>query len=382
MLSRLPVHAKPAEYSAQAEAVLAGVLAHDSEMMALISSSHPHFFTENIPWLAKDNPPPLACDLAAAQLGVARWYCFRTWQDLLNWADEASNADSPIGRFEAAVEAVIDGDATTLRDLLTAHPELVHARSSRVEPHDPPVHACTLLHYLGANGFEGYRQRTPPNAVEIMQMLLEAGAEPDALANLYGGECTTLSMLISSSHPAEAGLQLPLVEVLLDYGASPDGTGTGNWISPVMTALVFGFREAAEAVIRRGAKVDTVAIAAGTGRVAEMAKMLPHSTAEDRHRALALASQLGQLTTARLLLEAGEDPNRHNPAGTHAHTTPLHQAALSGNVEMARLLVEFGARRDIEDTTYKSTALGWANYFGKTEVADYLRSLDKLPPHA
>ncbi len=85
-------------------------------------------------------------------------------------------------------------------------------------------------------------------------MLLDAGAEPDALAYLYSGECTTLSMLISSAHPAEAGLQIPLVELLLDYGASPDGAGTGNWVSPVMTALAYGYIDAAEALVRRGAK--------------------------------------------------------------------------------------------------------------------------------
>lgn len=218
--------------------------------MALISSSHPHFFSDEIPGLAKDAPLPFACDLAGAQLAIARWYCFQTWQNLLEWAAAASDPTSLVALFETAAEAVIDGDADGLRQLLHSKPALVHGRSIRVEPHDPPVHACTLLHYLGANGFEGYRQRTPQNAVGIMKMLLDAGAEPDALAYLYGGECTTLSMLISSAHPAEAGLQIPLVELLLDYGASPDGAGTGNWVSPVMTALgwanYFGKTEVAD----------------------------------------------------------------------------------------------------------------------------------------
>ena len=31
----------------------------------------------------------------------------------------------------------------------------------------PPVHRATLLHYVGANGVEAYRQKTPPNATEI-----------------------------------------------------------------------------------------------------------------------------------------------------------------------------------------------------------------------
>ena len=53
--------------------------------------------------------------------------------------------------------------------------------------------------------------------------------------------------------------------------------------------------------------------------------MLPSASADDRHRALALASQLGHAGVVGVLLDAGEDPNRYNPPGTHAHSPPLHQ---------------------------------------------------------
>ena len=46
---------------------------------------------------------------------------------------------------------------------------------------------ATLLHYVAANGVEGYRQLTPPNAVAIADALLDAGADVDALADMYGG---------------------------------------------------------------------------------------------------------------------------------------------------------------------------------------------------
>lgn len=91
-----------------------------------------------------------------------------------------------------------------------------------------------------------------------------------------------------------------------------------------------------------------------------------------RHRALALAAQLGRVEAARLLLDAGEDPNRYNPDGTHSHSTPLHQAALAGHEAMVRLLVERGARLDIKDGIYEATPLGWARYAGKREIAEYL----------
>ena len=50
---------------------------------------------------------------------------------------------------------------------------------------------------------------------EAARLLLEAGADPNALAEMYDAECTTLSMLVSSSHPAEAGVQGALAELLL-----------------------------------------------------------------------------------------------------------------------------------------------------------------------
>ena len=82
--------------------------------------------------------------------------------------------------FESAVEAVIAGDLATLESLLKNHPELVRARSLR-------EHRATLLHYVAANGVEDYRQKSPKNAVAVAQMLLRAGAEADALADMYGG---------------------------------------------------------------------------------------------------------------------------------------------------------------------------------------------------
>ena len=90
---------------------------------------------------------------------------------------------------------------------------------------DPPRHRATLLHYVAANGVEGYRQRTPANAVDVARVLLDAGAAPDSLAQLYGGDCTTMTLLVSSSHPARAGVQVALVDVLVDYGASVEPIG-------------------------------------------------------------------------------------------------------------------------------------------------------------
>src|SRR5579871_3219110 len=114
--------------------------------------------------------------------------------------------------FEAAVQAVIGGDLAKLESLLKGDAELVRARSSS-------KHHATLLHYIAANGVEGELQKSPKNAVDVAEMLLRAGAEVDALADMYDGQYPALSMLVSSTPPAEAGVQIPLAETLLNHGA-------------------------------------------------------------------------------------------------------------------------------------------------------------------
>lgn len=279
--------------------------------------------------------------------------------------------------FERAVEAAVDGDAATLAALLKEHPDLVRARSTRVTNGDPPVHGATLLHYLAANGVEDERQRSPKNAVEIARMLLDAGADPNALSSAYGSRCTTMAMLVSSTPPAKAGVQVPVLNVLIDYGADVAPRGEGDWTSPLLTALVFGFKEAARVLVERGAPVDTLAAAAGLGRLDEVEKRLPEASADDRHRALALAAQLGHPEIVALLIEAGEDPSRFNPRGTHAHSTPLHQAVCAGHLDVVKVLIEKGARIDNEDKIHRGTPLGWAKHCNQPEIAEYLHNLGR-----
>jgi len=68
------------------------------------------------------------------------------------------------------VKAIVTGDVQALRRELAADPALVHARSAS-------AHHATLLHYVAANGIEPELQRQVPNADEIANVLLAAGAK-------------------------------------------------------------------------------------------------------------------------------------------------------------------------------------------------------------
>jgi ankyrin repeat protein len=256
--------------------------------------------------------------LADAQFLIARAHSFENWRDFSEQVERLSAQGGDGDPFESAADAVVTGDLPTLESLLRRKPDLVRARSAR-------RHRAMLLHYVAANGVEDFRQQTPPNAVAIASALLEAGSEVDALANTYGGGTaqTTLNLLVSSAHPAEAGLQPALVDALVDFDAAIDGLeGDG---SPLMTALAFGHLDAAEALVRRGASIDNVLAAAALGRrdlvgelLAEGGRVSPSLVGLDWlglssdprphvDRAVVWACAFGRTEVVELLLEHGAD---------------------------------------------------------------------------
>jgi hypothetical protein len=238
-LKPVPYRSPLPAYAQQAESLLAGHRAADSAAIDLFHRKHPRFLDEKIKWRPKFIPDSeirdAALSLDDARLAIARYYDFLDWSSLAAYVEAVAQAGR-VCEFESAVEAVVNGGLAALEDALRRDPALVCIRSSRVCCFDPPVHRATLLHYVAANGVERYRQKTPPKAVEIARTLLQTGAEPDALADMYGVACTTMSMLVSSDHPAEAGLQVPLVELLLDFGAAIEGPSTRKWGGPLFIA--------------------------------------------------------------------------------------------------------------------------------------------------
>lgn len=59
--------------------------------------------------------------------------------------------------------------------------------------------------------------------------------------------------------------------------------------------------------------------------------------------------------------------------------TPLHLAAGAGELGAVRLLVEHGADPDATDPEFEATPLRWAEFLGRTEVAEWLRPRTATP---
>jgi hypothetical protein len=293
------------------------------------------------------------CRLTDAQSIVARSHGFRSWSIFTKHLEGLKRKSSDVFRFEAAADAVVNGDLKTLKRLLKQEPKLVHARSTR-------EHKATLLHYTSANGVEGYRQKTPPNIVEITKALLEAGAEVDAEADVYGGGATTLGLAATSVHPFRAGVQNPLMQILLDHGAEIDHkTSAGKRQNTVRDCLANGRREAAMYLAERGGRLNLEG-AAGIGRLDIVRK---YFTEDGRRRSKTTKKQVlfafltacswGSDDVVEFLLDKGVDLAAHGGDGQ----TGLHCAAICGQLATIKLLLTFKPPLEVVNA-YGGTVLG------------------------
>lgn len=289
---------------------------------------------------AKDLAKSTGTKLADAQFTLAREHGFDSWPKFAKHIEALARKSSPVSQFELAAETIITGDASALTHLLREHPKLIRARSTR-------VHRATLLHYVAANGFEDYRQKTPANALEIAKILLDAGAEVDALSDSYGGQDTTLVLVATSIHPKRAGVQIALLQLLLDHGAAPDG---------VNPCLRNGRAEAAEFLAQRGAPLDLEG-AAGLGRLDLVQKLLSETKPEQLNAGLWWASEYGRNNVVDFLLDNGADLR----AGENIGLPALHWAIVGGQLDTVKLLLKRGASLEAKNV-YGGTALGQARW--------------------
>jgi ankyrin repeat protein len=328
-------------------------------------------FTEYLHWKKSDQG---SATLADAQFVLARAHGFENWATFVTHVETVNNASTEMSAFERAADAVVSGNIDALRVLLRDHPALVTERSTR-------SHAATLLHYVAANGVEDFRQKSPGNAVDVAYLLLDAGAAVDAIADTYGKDTyqTTMNLLVSSVHPAKARVQVPLVEALLSRGASVNGLADDS--SPLITALAFGYPDAAEALVEHGARIIQVATAAALGRLDIVQSLvidrdtlapntpmnlvwirLPQEARVHIEFAAVWAAMYDRRDVVTWLLDRGVSAR----AMDNSQMSLLHWAAARGNLHLVDRLVAAGA--PLEDrNTWGGTVLDSTVYFARND---------------
>ena len=325
---------------------------------------------EAFAWRKLCTPPRRTdtCTLADAQFVIARVHGFQSWPQFATHISALTRTTSPVSQFESAADAIISGDVAMLRRLLRASPALIRARS-------PRDHQATLLQYVAANGVEGFRQKTPKNIVDVAKLLLDAGADVDA-ANWPDGSAgpgTPLGEVATSVHPARAGVQIPLMQTLLDYGANINGL-PGGW-NPLLAALHNGRREAAEFLAARGARLDLEG-AAGVGLLDVVQTFfdedgtLRNATNAKMEAGFGWACEYGRNAVVEFLLDRGVDLR----AGEKTDQTGLHWAVIGGALETVNLLLKRGAPLEAKNV-YGGTVLGQATWC----VINGDRSVDYVP---
>ena len=288
-----------------------------------------------------------------------------------------------IPTFDIAVQYIINGDKEQLANMLKEHPTLINERS-------PEAHNATLLHYVAANGVEDELQKSPPNAAEIASVLLKAGANVNALANCYGGgpAQTTLSLLVSSYHPFNAGVQVPVARALIDAGAKINGIS--NEGGPIATAIAFGYTEVALELAGLGAQIYCIQVAAALG-VQKMVEqffdsdgtlvrdagvndsgIIPSTTDSQQalDSAVLYACLHQQHAIADFLLSKGATLNAKGSEGF----TALHSAAVKGDIETLKFLLSRNAPTEVTNN-YGGTPLDTLCWFAnnvKSAAVDYV----------
>ncbi|HJR72521.1 MAG TPA: ankyrin repeat domain-containing protein [Luteimonas sp.] len=272
--------------------------------------------------------------------------------------------------FREAVAAIDAGDADALSRSLAARPELAGARldapgawlrdqvGDALEGYFPRPY---LLWFVAGNPVRN--ERLPGNIAALASSIAEAAPRSDE-ADLQLQLDYALGLTVTGRVARESGVQIGLIDALVDAGAQP-GDGIG--------ALGAANLEAAAHLLERGGEL-TLAGALCLGRSEDVETLSRTATAEDRQIALVAAAINGNAAALARLIVLGVDTDAYSIV-IHPHATALHQAVAAGSLESVRTLVEAGAKLDIRDKIYRSTPLEWAEYGEHHEIARYLRSL-------
>jgi ankyrin repeat protein len=250
------------------------------------------------------------------------------------------------------------GDVEAIRKLLDEHPELVNCQPWMPKwPHsavEAAAHLCVWHR---------------PKMIEIVRLLLSRGATADLPT------------------VARAGL-LDEVKRRLDGDPSlvdrPDSQGR---TAIYRAACKYGALHESAAVIQhlivRGATVDVFSASAllMIDRLKDLLRAdSSQAKARDPEGLTALhwvtrtdANDRRQVEAAKLLLDAGADPNAE--ASTQSGMRPLHCAAeWASSIELAGLLIDRGANIDAASSQSPWTPLDYAMDRNREAMRDYLRS--------
>jgi len=251
--------------------------------------------------------------------------------------------------------AVMDGDYLEVRELVSSGSDPNHRNA---EGHTMLMLASGLGHGM------------------IVKQLLDAGADVLACEPVMGA---------TALHKAAQSGRADVISRLLDHGAFIDQQSPVLGNTPLIDAVIYKNEHAVCLLLARGARTFIrnhwkqtaleLAKADGSG---PLAGLIEARDAEDAKLVLSLklvaAVKANERDDIERLIAAGVDLNERTPnvGSLDDNYTPLAIAVRDGRSELARLLLEAGADPNQPIGLMRGTSIHEASYFGHRDVLDVL----------
>lgn len=161
-----------------------------------------------------------------------------------------------------------------------------------------------------------------------------------------------------------------MVGLLLALGANPFATD-GSGFPPAAYAMGVDADRQLHDLLRRAGYLDLfTALAVDDFLVAtQILRHEPESISRDG--ILHLMAKRGHVVAVKWLIANGADANALWPHWD-ADVTALHLAVLGNHPDTVRALLNVGANPGIKDSKHDSDAIGWAQFFGRRDLAAML----------
>jgi ankyrin repeat protein len=318
------------------------------------------------------------------------------------------------------LDRVGSGDVAAVAAALDAHPEWLAARGQNERLWTGGFNALAVATLAGQTGVvelllaRGAHLATPVTAgvspialaaiegrKDVIPVLLSGGVAVDVFAAAAMGDAQRVTTFVRSNPalvqertfdgktPLHFSRGVEVAQVLLTAGAEIDAIDDAG-VTPLQWISNTGkHKPVCRYLIAQGAKADASDIfwACSYGDVAAVLRFLEADASLVHARRppgpgihtswvgrtpLHEAAVRGEAEIGRLLIERGADVNARG--GNH-DATPLHIAAVCGHRELVDLLLRANADRKALDSGLGATAEEWADFSGHSELAAYLRSL-------
>lgn len=220
---------------------------------------------------------------------------------------------------------------------------------------DKEIRQKTLDRCLVAGSFASSLSARDADRPELIKVLLDAGANPNAESHKGSSAIQVAARCIRPSDTKENQQQMQIIDLLVQRGGQLDlfsAVATGNeeavkiilksdpdskdaraydGLSALDQAITMDQQSIVRLLLEAGAQVDS--------------RNKSTTTGGRGGTPLQCAAFWGRLEIAKMLIEFGADVN----AKSDDNVTPLHEAVRLGNVDIVKLLLEHRARFDIRD---------------------------------